>query len=88
MASLMFSASSAEPVASRLMASACRIGTPLASIAPRIRQNRVIATMRSAVPATGIFSRHRSIACLPAGLWMALQNSATIPANPAIRISQ
>ena len=84
----MFTASNAEPVASRLMASACRIGTPLASIVPRMRQKRVMETIFSALPATGILSRQRSIACLPAWLWRTLQKKAITPTNPAMRISQ
>ena len=41
----MRSARRDEPVAPSLIFSACNIGTPLASIVPRIRQNRVMASI-------------------------------------------
>ena len=53
------------PAVSRVMLSACRIGTPLVTSVPSVREKREIALLRSMSPKSGTRSLKRSIRTRP-----------------------
>ena len=77
-----------DPVASLLIFNACNIGTPFASIVPRIRQNRVIDNIWNAVPATGIFMRAFSSQRRDDSLRMLDHNAPPAPIAPSANTYQ
>ena len=54
------------PAVSRVMLSACKIGTPLVTNVPSVREKREIAVLRIKSPKSGTRSLKRSIIDLPA----------------------